>query len=71
MYRAVKQPLRVHFATRGLAGDLIMFIDDIKNFTRLLRQVFERVGVAGAGERDPLGEIEFFCASGRGNAKFL
>ena len=54
-----------------MAGDLIVFIDDIKNFTRLLRQVFERVGVAGAGERDPLGEIEFFRASSRGDAKFL
>ena len=69
MHCAVQQPLRVHFATRGLAGDLIMFIDDIKNLARLLRQVFERMSVAGAGERDPLGEIEFFRASGGGDAK--
>ena len=70
MHRAVQQTLRVHFATRGLAGDLIMFINDIKNFARFLRQVFERMGVAGAGERDPFREIEFLRASGGGNAKF-
>ena len=71
MHRAVQQPLRMHFATRGLAGDLIMFIDNIKNLARLLRQVLERMGVAGAGERDPFCEIEFFRAGGGWHAKIL
>lgn len=68
---AVEELSGVDVLAGCLSGDVVVFIDDVEDFAVFLWEVLEGVGVAGAGEFDPGGEVEFLGACGEGEVELF